>query len=118
MTKFTLWPSMTSLSFVSDPEGAAQQPYAKRLLISTQLPVDNVLRSYISTAKMFGDNILAPQVDDAYSALISANPTKLWYYNILTEPSNPSGATTSNPIVLVTLIQYVEMYGRLSLSST
>lgn len=118
MTNLTLWPSMSSTSYVSDEQGAAQQPYCKRTSVSTQLPVNNVLRSYMSTAKIYGDNVLAPQIDDAYAALINANPTKLWYYNIMATPSNPGGATSSNPMLNIVLIQYVEMFARQSLSST
>lgn len=82
------------------------------------VPAENVLRSYMSTAKMFGTNPLAPQVDDTYAALVAATPGRVWYYNILTESTNSSGATSSNPIIAITLIQYVEMYARQSLSST
>lgn len=118
-TSFTLWPSLTSTGYASDPEGAHQQPFAKRFLMNTAVvPAENCLRSYMSTAKMFGTNPLAPQVDDTYAALVAATPGRVWYYNILTESTNSSAATTSNPIIAITLIQYVEMYARQSLSST
>lgn len=118
MTNVTLWPSMTATSFVSDEAGAAQHPYGKRFNLSTQIGVNNIIRSYMSTAKMYGDNILAPQIDDAYAALINANPTKIWYFNIMVTPTSSAGATSSSPIINITLIQYVELFARNSLSST
>lgn len=118
MTNVTLWPSTTAVSYVSDEQGAAQHPYAKRFNLNSQIPVDNIIRSYMSSAKMYGDNILAPQVDDAYAALINANPTKIWYFNILVTPSNPVGATSSVPMVNISLIQYAELFNRNSLAST
>jgi len=113
----TVWPSRTTTSFVSDPMGAAQQPYGKNIMAASgnSQTTEKYIRSYMSTAKIFGVDQRAVASDDLYGAVITTDPTAQWYWNIML-----GGFATGTNVILfrVIMIQYVELYGRLSLSST
>jgi len=113
----TVWPSRSTTSFVSDPMGAAQQPYGKNVMFgnANSQAVDKYIRNYMSTAKIFGVDQRAVASDDLYAAVITTDPTAQWYWNVML---GCLGAGTNTILFRVVIIQYVEVYGRLSLSST
>lgn len=115
-----VWPSPITTSFVSDPQGAKQQPYAKDLLWAA--PYANnagdapTIKNYISIAKMAGDTATAVMNDDTYAALLSGSPQRAWYWNIIVDV--PSGTVTQACTVEIDLIQYTVLFDRQSLAST
>lgn len=113
-----LWPGKVTTSFVSDPDGARQQPYGKDSIFASAnaQTTDKVMRNYMSTAKIFGVDTRAVQSDDLYAGtILSTDPGNLWYWNIMLGGL----ATGSNTILFrSTMIMYTELYSRNSLAST
>lgn len=122
--RFIIWPSRTTTSFVLDDQGASQHPYAKTQ--QATFPQSSagmygggmMLNNYVSTAKIFGDYNQAVKLDDTYAALIAASPSKQWYWNILVAAQNASASLSASFACQITLIQYVHLFDRQSLSST
>lgn len=119
-----IWPSRTTTSFVSDDQGASQHPYAKTQ--QATFPQSSagrygggmILNNYISTAKIFGDYGKAVLLDDTYASLIAASPSRQWYWNILAVAQNAGASLSASFACQITLIQYVHLFDRQSLSST
>lgn len=122
--RFILYPSRSNSSFVSDDQGASQQPYAKTQ--QATFPQSSagmygggmMLNNYISTAKMFGDYNQAVKLDDTYAALIAASPAKTFYWNILAVAQSAGDVLSVSFGCQITLIQYVHLFDRIPLSST
>lgn len=113
-----IWPGKVTTSFVSDPDGARQQPYGKDIMVgnSNAQTTDKYLRNYMSTAKIFGVDQRAVQDDDLYGGtILSSNPGNAWYWNLMCG-GFPTG--TNSLLMRVTMIQYAELYSRVSLAST
>lgn len=112
-----VWPSRVVTSFVSDPQGARQQPYGKDVLISNSNAQtnDKVIRNYIGTSKVFGVDLKTVASDDLFSSVVTSDPTNLWHWNIM---CGVFGTASNSILVRCTIIMYAEMYQRVSLSST
>lgn len=96
-------------------------PYSKNLI--NQFPYmpsrggdAPTINSYISIAKLAGDTPSAVMSDDAYSALIGANPTRQFYWNIISDV--PTGAESLSVGLQIELIMYTMVFGQLPLNST
>lgn len=118
--RLIVWPQATITSFVSDPMGALQHPYSKNLIV--QMPYANnrgdapTINNYISVAKIAGDTAGAVMNDDAYASLIGNSPTRLYYWNIISDVTN--GSETLNVGLQIELVMYTVLFGQRSLSST
>lgn len=119
-TRLIVWPSTTITSFVSDPMGALQHPYAKNLVI--QKPYANnrgdapTINNYLSIAKAAGDTAGAVMNDDAYAGLFPNSPTRLHYWNIISDVTNGSESVSIG--LQIELIMYAVLFGHTSLAST
>lgn len=89
-------------------------PYCKYKIGSTYTSGsnDNILRSYISTAKIFGASPLAIKSEDNYSAAVTANPVNRWYWCVITQPTNVTEGPAITTEVILQLVYYVEFSGR------
>lgn len=88
-------------------------PYSKWRQSTFYTPIKGV-SAYMSTAKMLGVNKASVKNEDNNSALISANPTNQWYWNLLVFPAN--GTQTTYWTYTVKLTYYVEFFGRVNLA--
>lgn len=118
-----IWPSITNGSFVSDINGAMQQPYSKHATGATGNTAgaqgfSPQINSYMSTEKIFGERRATIAAGHDYAAVIAANPANLWYWNILVTAQNPTASLTTAISGTIDLIQYVQFSRRSSLAST
>ena len=81
-----LWPSVDSSTVVSNGDSLREQPYVRTRLLA---PGDGAaivrLNHRMTTSKMRGGTVFS----DEWGALISANPSRQWYWNIF--QVSPSG---------------------------
>jgi len=85
-TRFGVTPTNFSTAFTagSDQERAEELPYTKANYLrmgATGIGQAQV-KSYMSTAKLIGVVQPAVQIEDAYGALVSANPTNTWFWHV------------------------------------
>lgn len=95
-----------------------EMPYSKyRLVPSYNVGLrDTVVKSYMSTAKIWGASPIAVKTEDAYSAAVTTNPASQWYWNVITQPSDVSTANTNS--ILVTITYYCEFSARKDIGSS
>jgi len=109
MVRCTVWPSYDNTSLVSDMAAAVEQPWAKSNIFFSPIPNSrNLIRSYISTAKVYGDTQAQVHNGGLYSAAMAADPTNIWYWNVMVTPVDPADALTTDVHVEVKMIFYVE----------
>lgn len=77
-----------------------------------------IINNYMSTAKMFGDYSQAVKLDDTYAALIAANPSRTWHWNLMVAAQNAGDALSASFGCQITMIQYVHLFDRVPLVST
>ncbi len=109
-------PSNISTAFgASEWERAEESPYAKMkpLLMGSVGVGQNTVTSYMSTAKIEGVVRPAVQIEDGYSALISANPSNPWYWHVL---NYQPGQNASSVFQRVRITYYCVFEGRLQLN--
>jgi len=108
-------PTTTSVVFATgDQERAEELPYTR--VVSPQ-PGGNsnattgksVLRSYMSSAKIQGAVLAAPQIEDGYTALFTANPVIPWFWHVW---NYVPGGETQSLYQNVVLTFYVVFSGR------
>lgn len=114
-----LWPTRRTQSYVSDPQGAAQQPHGKSSIFqaasSSQYPF--TMCNYMSTAKINGIRGATAIHNGSYSALLTADPTSLWYWAVMVSGSG-AGALDTKVNMQVEMIQYTELFDLNDLAST
>lgn len=121
--RLNLWPTAGTQAAVASgytPIGAtaavAEQPYGKSKLISVNTigaPGAGMIKSYMSTAKMFGVSTTAVLGETSYSALITANPSLEWFWNISLEDSAGTFSTgTGRFYIFIRLVYYAVMNER------
>lgn len=90
----------------------AEQPYAKVRFSGTyNLDArEQTIKSYMSSAKMFGVPPRSIVADVTYSALVTANPANQWYWNFFMVPWDL--ASTTGGFAAVVMVYYVTFYGR------
>lgn len=95
-----------------------EMPYSKYRQVSayTNGMRQNVISSYMSSAKMFGVNPVAVKSEDNYGAAFGANPVDAWYWIVITQPSDEATAMTSTLLVQITY--YVELLSRKNLAQS
>lgn len=119
----TVWPNLQGTSYVSDPAGAAEQPYAKIATAATGNTTGSQgfapqLNSYMSTAKIYGERHTAIHSDVSWGAAIVSDPSLPWYWSVMCAAQNPTAALSTNIGCTITLIQYTELSRRVGLAST
>lgn len=121
--RLNLWPTSGAIGTVGSGYtnvGAnapvAEQPYGRTKLISVNAlgtPGACVVKNYMGTTKMFGVSRAAVMGELSYSALISANPTAEWFWNISLEDSVGTFSTaTGRFYVYVKIVYYAVMQER------
>lgn len=114
-----LWPTRRTTSYVSDFQGAMQQPYAKgspfQAASTSQYPF--TMCNYMSTAKINGLRPQAIVYNSQFSALMAANPSSLWYWALIISTQGAAALDTVIE-VQVEMIQYTELFDLNDLSST
>lgn len=103
----------TSLNFTD----LAQEPYANVKTSTYYTPIRE-MTNYLSTAKMFGQDQKAIESEDNYSALVSTNPTDVWFWKLYVLPSSTLTTNTYYYAIDVKLDYYVEFFGRNTLSTS
>lgn len=104
----------TTITFDEITE-AIQYPYAKYAHVGqANGSSPRRVRHYMTTRRIWGVHKSATTSDEEYSALVSANPTKTWYWNIFFD--SPDIAKACNLQVKIEIIYYAEMYDRVNLS--
>lgn len=103
----------TSLNFVD----LAQEPYAKVRTSTYYTPIRE-MTNYISTSKMFGQDLKSIASEDNYAALTSANPVDVWYWKMYVLPSSTLTTNTYYYAIDAKLDYYVEFFGRNTLQTS
>lgn len=105
------YPSANTTVPSATHELSREQPYAKvrthKAYGDRSLPI----KSYMSTAKIIGLKKVAVATETDYSAAVTGNPTKEWYWNFVFYTSDLATTSFVTP-VLHTLTYYVEFYDR------
>jgi len=110
----TVIPSSDSSSFTS-LQDMAEAPRAKISKWSaTASRRGTRLHHYVSTAEVRGVDPARVEMDDLYSAAMSANPTSEWYWHVASAVSSGTFAYQ----MLVKITYYVELFGRVALSAS
>lgn len=118
--RIVCWPSRETTSFVSDLMGAVQQPYGKSMDIT--MPYMNTfgdastIKNYISLSKISGASPTEVAVDTGFQAAINANPSRVFYWNIL--GCTQSGTESLSIDCEIEMIQYTVFSERYALAST
>jgi hypothetical protein len=98
-----VFPSAFSTAMGStDIERAEEQPYCitRSLRMSSTGVGDGRIKAYMSTAKVWGVLRSAVQIEDGYSALVSANPVNSWYWHTFNYvPGGPTQSLCQNVIL-------------------
>lgn len=89
-------------------DSAAAQPYCKRRM-NTRNNGMNQIRSYMSTAKIFGVDKAAVMGDNTYYSLMADNPSNTWYWMTYYQ-INPD--TGSSHYFHCEVTYYVKLFGR------
>lgn len=122
--RLNLWPTASSVATlgsgftnVGANAPVAEQPYGKTRLISVNslgaAGGAAIVKNYMSTQKMFGVSSTAVMGDLQYSALVSANPSVEWFWNISLEDSVGTFSTaTGRFYVYVRVVYYAVMQER------
>lgn len=87
--RFGATPTNFSSAFgTSDFEVAEELPYTKVQTVhqGSSITGDHNITNYMSTAKLLGVVRQAVQIEDAYGALVSANPTNTWFWHVWAYP--------------------------------
>lgn len=118
-----VWPSLTGISLIGDPESCKQQPYGKFMTINTQVggTIQAKIDNYASVMKVWGIKYSKVQDDDTFSgnAASAGDPTNLTYFHVMVQPANGSGTASSDDQYLsMEMIQYVHFWGRTTVAST
>lgn len=121
MINWAMWPSLDATSYVSDEESAKQAPFSKNgttAVNSSTVPFGTQLvRSYISTARIFGVPPLRVELDGFFhGSFPSSNPASIWYWNFLINGSTNDVDNTIN--FHLTTTYYVELYAFNDLASS
>lgn len=102
----------------TDYDRAEEQPYTRSCALTmgaAGIGQSRPLKSYMSTAKMIGVVQPAVQIEDAYGALVSANPTNTWFWHCWTYP--PAGGDKSVIVnVKITYFAVFETRNQLAVS--
>lgn len=106
-------PSVTSTPIsIIDGYGNA---YSKIRMVGQAGGIDVThMQSYISTVKIRGE--IEARYDEDYSALTTASPSRLWFWQVLVEAANQSNVVTGNINLIVDF--YVKFSKRKSLTAT
>jgi len=124
--RLNLWPTAGALGTlgsgyvqVGTNAPVAEQPYGKSRLISVNAsgitPAAGTVKSYMSTAKMFGVSRQAVLGELSYGALVTSSPSAAhhWFWNISLEDSVGTYSTaTGRFYVYVRVVYYAVMQER------
>lgn len=103
--------STSVISAMTDIEEMYEYPYCSMRAGNIVGGAPNLrLKGYMSTAKIDGVPKLKIPIDNAYSALIAANPANLWRWVIGLQSSDESDTVTTRLLIKVTY--YAKMYAR------
>lgn len=111
-------PSLDSTIISTSPDTPIEEmPYSKyRIVAAYAVGTIPAIKSYMSTAKIFGAEPVAVKTEDNYSSTVGNNPANVWYWNIITQPSDLTTANANN--LLVTITYYVQFSARKEIGSS
>lgn len=107
---WTILPNLSSSSFASGSEQPAEEPYATSRSIGANNLTYNKLKRYMTTRKMFGVPKVNSEGSDNYRALVSANPTNVWYWIIVAHSTDLAASVSQ--IARIKLTFYCEFFNR------
>lgn len=114
-TIVTVNPSEVAMSGGINAISLPEYPYVRYKLLPAasggNLP--KTIVNYISTKKIFG---IKDVLDEDYSALMSTNPARQWFWNI--NATNIQGNDSYTVVMLVTITYYVELKSRVLLQTS
>lgn len=115
-----IWPTDQDQALVANTQQYLQEmnanAYARYRTISPRGGIDRtVLKAYIGFKKLIGTKTVI--TDEAYTGSASANPTKLFYWNIGSYTMDASNYTTAGVRIEVKLTYYAEFFNRRQLTS-
>lgn len=106
---FIVTPSITSLASFSVDEISEQRYAVKKL--TTLNPGKTIIKSYMSTAKIYGVPKYVVTADDKFSSAVSTGPTNNWRWTITQQNL---GSNTVNQYYQVEMVFYVEFKNPIS----
>lgn len=112
LVRFVVMPCNSSGSLAADYNAVLNSPLSKsmRLQYYTGAEKDKTVKNAMSTAKIAGTLDAAVLTEVNYSALISANPSHLWFWHIYMNSLNLSASTSAT--AEATLVYKVRFYQR------
>lgn len=94
-----------------------EQPYSKYKMINPfGGHAGKTIKSYMSTARIYGVPRLAVGIEDDFAGAVTTNPSNQWCWNVIGGTLNSSNNTTFS--LLVRLTYYVEYWNRKQLSQS
>lgn len=109
-----LWADTTTTTFTSDIAVASAFPTSKTFLTRSDWAMGSegclTVRNYASTAKMFGIPKARVLMDDVFHGTSNANPTRIWYWNIIIGPNNSAPVQNSVQHLTMDFVYYTELY--------
>lgn len=108
--EFAVLPTPYQSFTPSDCQEIGALPYGKFTVADLHNSKDNLLSSYMSTAKIWGVSHGAVSSDNQYAALYNGLPLNQWYWNIYIQPANE--VATETYTLYVTVTYYMEFWER------
>ena len=108
---FTLFPSFLSTTIV-DFDNASVQPFAITGVMGTETGGSNIanLNAYMSTKKLFGDNIFS----GSFQGTVSSNPSALWHWTLFL--ISQDDATNPEFDYTLEILYYAKLFDRIALN--
>lgn len=114
--KLYVTPVLSTSTATLDFETLAEQPYTKHVYGNMQWgPKLATCSNYMSSAKIWGDRMQTAQTDLNFVALMSANPSAIWYWRIAATAFDDASTPTTTYTCEIEMTFYSELSGRLLL---
>lgn len=98
--ELVLCPVPTTISVITDINNLKAAKYAQTVLVATNTKAEEI-NIDMDTAKLMGLPKIGPEVEENYQSLVTANPSRLWLWQIAMQPVDQTSTTT--------LVVYVEV---------
>lgn len=115
--EFAIMPAGGSSYLTSDTQEIGVLPYGKFRLMyfgADGNPTNNVITSYMSTAKIFGQSAASISAEKDYQSLVTTTPSLQWYWDVYYQPADEASSETY--LMYVTISYYCEFWERIILS--
>lgn len=113
-TEYALVPSVLSTSFsATNADWICEQPYSKRRSLNL---TSKSFKSYMGTAKLWGEKPQRILYDPAYESLVSTNPINSFYWHAIAWPTDRTSTETT--YIQIRVVYYAEFSSRLRLTQS